>query len=298
MIHRPLFETSGKGFKFFTFVFLLLFGLVAGMVSGTAVIAIFYGSDIDILTNIEAARTMQIATQLGLFVIPPIGFALLFFSQPFTGLGFVRNKSLRLWLPALLLMIVSLPLVHQLASWNAQLKLPQFLAGLENWMQAKEASAERLTRLFLEVKNLNGLIINLMMIALIPSIGEELVFRSVLQPLFVKLFRNIHLGILFGALVFSVMHFQFYGLLPRFVLGVFLGYLFYWSGSIWIPVAMHLFNNGMAVIAFYLHHNEFTDIPMEDFGATGSSFLVFLSLLMSGFLLMLAFRWRKIEQTE
>lgn len=297
MIHRPFFEASSVGFRVFTFVFLLLFGLVAGIVVGSAINMLFFGTISNITSHLQAARIMQLSTQLGLFVFPPLLYALLFSSRPFVMLGYSQNISIKIWIPALLLMLVSLPMIHQLATWNTQLRMPEFLAGLEKWMQEKEAAAERLTTLFLEVKTIKGLLLNLLMIALIPAIGEELVFRSVFQPLFIRLFRNIHIGIIFGALVFSAMHFQFYGLLPRFILGIFLGYLFYWSGSIWVPIGMHLLNNGLAVVAFFMHYNQYTDVPMDEFGAAGSIW-VLISAIFTAMLFYLAFRWRSVAKVE
>jgi len=90
------------------------------------------------------------------------------------------------------------------------------------------------------------------MIAILPAIGEELLFRGVLQRIFANWTKNIHLGVWIAAILFSAMHMQFYGFLPRMMLGVLFGYLFVWSGSLLLPILCHFINNGSAVIYAYV----------------------------------------------
>ncbi len=92
--------------------------------------------------------------------------------------------------------------------------------------------------------------------------------------------KNVHLGIFIAALVFGVMHLQFYGLLPRLVLGLFLGYFYFYSGSLWVPVLMHFLNNGTAVVVYFLHHNGFIEMEMESFGAVQNQLYTLFSVLM------------------
>ena len=88
--------------------------------------------------------------------------------------------------------------------------------------------------------------------AILPAIGEELLFRGVFQRLLTEWTRNIHWGIILAALLFSFFHFEFYGFLPRFLLGVFFGYLFVWTSSIWVPILAHFTNNFIIVVySFY-----------------------------------------------
>lgn len=300
----PLFRDTSASFQLFLFLGLLLFGALFGMLIGFIIVQFTQGvnifaSGINLLDagNLNTAIILQISTQLGLFILPPFLFSWLVSENPLTFLGWNSVSEKKIFIPAILLMFASLPFIHSLAQLNQMIQLPEWLSGLESWMQQKEEEAEKMTQLFLNVTTINGLLINLMMIGLLPALGEELVFRSIFQPVLARLLRNKHLGIIFAALLFSIMHFQFYGLIPRFALGLFLGYFYHWSGSIWVPVMMHLANNAAAVIAYYLHFNGFTATPMDEFGASSGSFLFISSVIFSGLLIIAASRlsWLKSQ---
>ena len=173
------------------------------------------------------------------------------------------------------------------------MKLPEFLWRIEDWMKETEDQAARLTESFLNVDSSGGLIINLIMIAIIPAIGEELFFRGLLQRLIAEWFKNAHIAIFLASFLFAAIHLQFYGFLPRMILGVLFGYLFYWTGSIWIPIFAHLLNNGSAVIISYLVNRGQVSSGYEDFGATENVFLITGSILFTAGLLYLVYRTTK-----
>ncbi|HQO49159.1 MAG TPA: CPBP family intramembrane metalloprotease [Bacteroidales bacterium] len=296
---QPLFKDAPAGFQLFLFLGLLVFGLLAGMITGMLFIHFTDGLSNISLVNpegpeaLKAARIMQVCSQIGLFFFPPFAYAILLSRKPSSFLGINKIAQPVILFPAILLMFISLPAVHFLSEINKSVHLPVWLSSLEEWMQDKEAQAEKLTNFFLSVDTIGGLMINLIMIALLPAMGEELVFRSVLQPKFIGILKNPHIGIIVTALVFSIIHMQFYGLLPRFALGLFLGYFYYWSGSIWVPMVMHLVNNGAAVIAFYLHHNEVSGVSMDKLGESTSLLTVLLSAVFSLFLVLFGLRISK-----
>lgn len=257
------------------------------MAAGFALLYILPGIDVIHIQDsnhplyLQAARIVQISSQFGLFLFPPVAWVYLFAREKRQELGWTFEFNLQLILPSILLMFAALPLIHWLSEINHSIHFPDSLTALEQWLMEKEADAEKLTTLFLNISTIEALMINLFMIAIIPAVGEELVFRSVLQPIMVKLFRNVHVGIIIGSLLFSLLHFQFYGLLPRFVLGLFLGYLYYWSGSIVIPMIMHFVNNGSAVLVYYLHANGVIEIPMKDFGSVSNPLYMVMSILIT-----------------
>ncbi len=152
------------------------------------------------------------------------------------------------------------------------MQFPDWLSGIENWMKEKEMSAQKLTVAFLKMDTISSLFLNIIMISILPSIGEELIFRGIFQRLFAEWTKNIHWGIVIAAFLFSAMHMQFYGFLPRMLLGILLGYLFYWSGSIWVPILGHFVNNTTAVIIYYFYADEMTK-EIENFGANQGSFI-------------------------
>jgi uncharacterized protein len=134
---------------------------------------------------------------------------------------------------------------------------------LEGWMKEKEDSADRIVDILMTQNTLKTLIFNLLMIGILPAIGEEMIFRGVFQKIFYKLFKSGHLAVWVIAFLFSAVHLQFFGFLPRFILGLVFGYLFLWSGTLWLPVISHFLNNTVSVIAIYLHGGIDINIPPD-----------------------------------
>jgi membrane protease YdiL (CAAX protease family) len=110
------------------------------------------------------------------------------------------------------------------------------------------------------------MMLNVFVVAVMPSIGEELIFRGVIQKVFSNIFRSGHLAIWMTAFVFSAIHFQFYGFIPRFILGLIFGYLFFWSGKLWLPIITHFVNNAVPTIGAYItgleKFNTTSDYPL------------------------------------
>jgi membrane protease YdiL (CAAX protease family) len=134
-------------------------------------------------------------------------------------------------------------------------------------MRIQEEQAAKLTEAFLSMPNPADLVISLFIMALIPALGEELLFRSTLQPLIAKWTNKPIIAIWITAFVFSFIHFQFFGFLPRFFMGAFLGYLFYWSGSVWYSVAAHFANNGLAVCVYYMKQHDLINFSTDNLGS-------------------------------
>ncbi len=150
---------------------------------------------------------------------------------------------------SLLFLIVSLPFVN-LSTWLNQL-LP-----LPEWATNVEADTAKMISALLSVDSPIEWILNLLVIAAIPAFGEELFFRGIVQTKLITYFNSPHLAIWLGAFFFSAFHFQFEGLFPRIVLGAVLGYLYYWSNNLWIPIILHFFNNAILVSVPYFAISE------------------------------------------
>jgi len=127
----------------------------------------------------------------------------------------------------------------------------------------------------------------LLIMAILPAIGEEFLFRGFLMRYFSSFVKNIHLNIIIVSIIFSALHLQFYGFLPRMALGILLGYLFYWSGSIWLPIVVHFANNAMTVIVYYLAEVGKINIDAEDFGNINNNYLLIINIIILG----LGFYW-------
>ncbi len=284
-------QNSTPAVKFLSLIgIILLFSLLFGLL-GLLIGQIWLGTDMMTLSSYitnppnNKVRAFvyfyQFFNQLGVFFIPVLFF--LFFVTDNMGnyLGLTGSpKGISIFI-ALLMIYIILPFVNYLTEINAGFHLPHSFIKIEQWMQNSERQADQITTMFLSVKSTGGLFLNLFIIALIPAFGEEILFRGVIQRLSTEWTHNTHLGVIIAAFLFSALHMQFYGFLPRFALGLMLGYLFVFSGNLWLPIVAHFINNASSVIIFYLHYNGFIKIKMEDFGATSNGFYIVGSLLMT-----------------
>lgn len=178
--------------------------------------------------------------------------------------------------------------------------LPEALSSLENWMRQMETEAARLTDLFLGGHTLSTLVVNLFMMAILAGLGEELLLRGIVQPLFIRITKNAHIGIWIAAALFSFMHFQFLGFVPRLLLGALFGYYYFWSRNLWIPIIAHIINNGIIVVYTFFYGTQTLGLPMEGGKTEESSsiLLILLSLSLSIAGLLFFYRERTKLQQE
>lgn len=147
------------------------------------------------------------------------------------------------------LAMFSMPLIQ--ASFEINNALIPAGSYLESLLKPSEDNLAKMTEVLLSMNSISEYLLMLFVVAILPALGEEFVFRGVVQSQLAKTFKNIHVGIWTSAFVFSFIHFQFYGFLPRMLLGAFFGYLLVHTGSIWSSVLAHFVNNAMAVTAAY-----------------------------------------------
>ena len=216
--------------------------------------------------SVNAMKWIQFFQSAAMFLLPPLCMAYLWSKQPLEWLKVKGEKELkgeRVW--AVVLMLVALPAINLLAHINEQMALPAFLEPLEAWMKTQEETAKNLTDQFMHVTTFGGLIINLLLMAVLPAISEELTFRGVLMNLFKVKGESVpHLAIWCSAILFSAIHLQFYGFVPRMLMGALFGYMLVWTGSLWTPILMHFTNNAMAVILYFVSLRAGWDIEMMD----------------------------------
>ena len=217
--------------------------------------------------SVSSLKWIQFFQSAAMFLLPPLCMAYLWSKQPLEWLKLkserVKVKGERVW--AVVLMLVALPAINLLAHINEQIALPAFLEPLEAWMKTQEETAKNLTDQFMHVTSFGGLIINLLLMAVLPAISEELTFRGVLMNLFKVKGESVpHLAIWCSAILFSAIHLQFYGFVPRMLMGALFGYMLVWTGSLWIPILMHFTNNAMAVILYFVSLRAGWDIEMMD----------------------------------
>ncbi len=181
-----------------------------------------------------------------------------------------------------ILIVVILPFTNLLTSINNELSLPEFLTSIEKFFRSKEDQMQQIMESFLNVQGMGGLLFNLLIIAVIPSIGEELIFRGIVQDRFSAWLKNDNWAIILTAIIFSALHIQFLSFLPRFFLGIVLGYLFLWSGSIWVTITAHFINNALAVIYYFLYYHERVDKTIELIGTPDNGLIFSIAGIISG----------------
>lgn len=286
--------------KILSFLLIILVSLLFTFLLGLIIAIPFFGTDVitqlpemtDISNSdsLGLSKYFQIVNQIGLFIIPSLIFAFLVNRNILKYLK-IDIKPLNFsMLAGFFMILLAMPLVSYLAEINEMLNLPESLSGLENWMRESEAKAMEFTKAFLDVSTVSGLSVNLLMIAIIPALGEEFMFRGIFLRLFKEWTKNVHLAVIISAVLFSALHMQFYGFLPRIMLGIILGYLFVWSGSIWVPVFVHFTNNAAAVIASYLANRGIIEADLESLGSTDNINYLFGSIIIVFFLIIMIYK--------
>ncbi|RAU84157.1 CPBP family intramembrane glutamic endopeptidase [Pontibacter arcticus] len=207
-----------------------------------------------------------------------------------------RKENTILWLVLLsgLLVVLIMPLNSVIINWNAGIDFPAALEGFEKWAREQESQAAELTKLLARFGTLPQLLVGLVVIAVIPGIGEELVFRGIVQRQLRRWWGNPHLAIWVAAILFSAIHVQFFGFVPRVLLGALFGYLYFWSGRIIVPMIAHFVNNGFTVLLLYLQQTKTIDFDVESTEAMPWA-TVLLSAVLSAAVLYFLYRQFKLQ---
>ncbi|QOI96405.1 MAG: CPBP family intramembrane metalloprotease [Flammeovirgaceae bacterium] len=193
---------------------------------------------------------------------------------PLLYLNAIEHKSIRVLfrkeanLPMIIIMLTAIGTCFTIAispviEWNMNLDFPDFLSGFERWAKQKENELMEVTRFLTTFSSPTDFLIGLFVVAVIPGIGEELVFRGFVQNELHRGTNSIHVAIWVSAFLFSAMHMQFFGFMPRMLLGALFGYLYYWSGNLLIPMLAHFFHNGLTLALLYTYQRGITTLDPE-----------------------------------
>ena len=304
-----------KGFFFdsspITMIIMLCFVMVSSvtisMALGMLIASFVLGVPINDLANIvynddsmqhlNLVRYLQILTNISFFTIPALIAAYLFSGNAVKYLGLRQGAKLKWFIATLLVMLTAIPAINLLLMLNEMIVFPESLAGLESWLMKYEDNAQQTTKLFLNVDTLGGLFFNIFMMAILPAIGEELIFRGLLHKIFVKWTGNVHVAIIITGLLFSMMHLQFYGLFPRWILGILFSYMMVWSGTIWVPILAHFVQNTLAIVVHYLIYKKMISDEVETIGASSSDIplIIFATSLCAVTLWFMCKKWRMLK---
>lgn len=206
---------------------------------------------------------IQALNHVGLFLLPALAYWYVIERRTWT-----QFSGRPLWAVAglsvvALIVIAFMPFDGLIIEWNQNLHLPQTLAPIEQWIRDKEKGLAGITKYITTFNTPAQLVVAVLVIGVIPAVGEEVLFRGVLQRNVSYWTNNVHVGIWLAAILFSAIHVQFLGFFPRMLLGALFGYLYVWSGNIWVPILAHFVNNGFTVLMVYLHQRKLTTVDIE-----------------------------------
>ncbi|MCG8580166.1 MAG: CPBP family intramembrane metalloprotease [Bacteroidales bacterium] len=253
----------------------LLFGMLSAVFMSLIAQPLFdvdMTSYADMKSDIAFMQSYQILQSISLFIIPSLIAFYLFYRSFSIGISGKKSLTASSTLIAVFLIFVSQAFITYSGWLNHQLQLPEFLDEAVSWMNEKEQEASELTSLLISSSNWLQILITVFMMSILPAIGEEWLFRGLIQRELSVWLKNKHIAIFLTAIIFSAVHMQFLSFLPRFFLGIILGYLFVLSGNLWLAVIGHFTNNFMAIVAYMYwsakDEGSPLDAPLENpFGA-------------------------------
>ncbi len=261
----------------FISVLMVLFGFVIlGSVVFSQVLQLLlgksFGSTDALFQVVKANPNGQIYLLLAQMCTALVSFIVL----PFLYLNYAQQDLLRKCVDSLnrvpplvgwvlLIGLLSFPLIGFLAQLNKDLlQLPAQFEHVTQWMLRSELAAKQLTELIVFTDSPLEFLLALLVIAILPAVGEEFLFRGILQNKFFDIFKNPHVAIWSAAFLFSFIHFQFFGFIPRFFLGLVFGYVYYWTRNLWLPILLHFINNFATLVIVNWQRNHGVANPLDD----------------------------------
>ncbi len=260
MINQFFKDTKPGGQLLALALIFVLFFILSVILSAGFTLAFSLMSD-----GIDGRFALLAVTQIVSFACTALLFAFLFYGKPLRHLGVrsVDGMAVKL-LAACLILICLLPMSDWLSRVNDAWHLPQRFAAMEESMRQLGEKTQAQMEIYLTRDGIGALLSNLLIMALVPAVCEELLFRGALQQLFCRMVRNPHVAIWLTAAVFSIFHGEIFAFLPRFILGAALGYLFYYGGSLWINATAHFLNNALAIVLYYLSTRGIVDMQFTE----------------------------------
>ena len=279
------------------FVQLLVFVAIMLLSAGVFVFGftlIFHSS----LAQTSTLKALQAIQTIAVFCVPCVVCAYLCSESPVSYLSLDRHAGWKSSIAVILTMLLLQPAINLTGHLNEQIQLPESLSTLEQALKAMEKNAQLLVERFLQTDGIGGFLVNFFVIALLPAFSEELCFRGTLQRMFSQKGNRI-VAIWACAILFSAVHFQFYGFVPRMLMGAFFGYLLLWSGSLWLPVIAHLTNNATIVVLYYIFSQKKVSTQILDTLGTGDTlWLGIASLALTAPVVWLCYRIIKSEHSD
>lgn len=236
----------------------------------------------------DLVLNMQVALQnIIVFAFPAFALAVFVSRKPVQYLRLnhaPRAKSLLFMIVAI---VVAMPAMNYIIDWNENIRLPESMSGIEQTLRQYEEMAKTATDNLTKGKSFGGILVLILTVGCLTGFGEEVFFRGMFTRLIIDKPCNKHIAIWIGAFLFSLMHFQFYGFVPRMLLGGFFGYLMVWSDSLWLPIIAHAINNSLAIVSIYLCEQNILPVRLDEVGCDS------LPMFIISFALTAVLIWQK-----
>lgn len=253
----------------------LLLGMVVGNIAAAGVMIGIGGVGMKDMADINGALMASPTGWLALMLGQGVASLIIFVATGILYWKLVEKKNLRdfnlrstppigVFLFAIVIQLFFMPVNGWLQTINESMQLPASLKGLEDFIKGMEENLAGMTEFMTTFDSIGELFLAFIVIAVIAGVGEELIFRGLIQRKLHIAFNNPHIAIWVAAFIFSAIHMQFYGFLPRLMLGAMFGYFYYFTGNLWVPIVAHIFNNGLAVMLLYLSHQKKISADLEE----------------------------------
>lgn len=221
------------------------------------------GSVLSILIVNHGLLSLLVVQDVFAFIVPGLAAMAILYRRPLDVMGLKRAPGWLSLLIILLFYVISLPAMNWIVSVNESMTLPSWMSGIEAWMRSTEDAAAQATKKILDINSVGQLIATTLVVGFMAGLSEEILFRGAMQRTMQDSRMGTHAVLWIVAFIFSAFHMQFYGFVPRMVLGLWLGYLLLWTRSLWVPIIAHTLNNSTVVIFSYLSN---TGIVNEGYG--------------------------------
>jgi uncharacterized protein len=283
----------GMAFGILMVVF-LIGGVILSQITGISLLemnnpAAWDPKDPNILTLIRGMLLLQF---LGMFLIPSLLFAYFSDPQPLQYIGLKPPAKALYWIAGISIMLVAVPMVEYTGLFNRDLP---FAPETRKWMQSMEDEAARTLKVMLGSTTLTDLLLNVVFIAAFAGVGEELFFRGVIQRLFIRATKSPWAGIIIAAFLFSFFHFQFFGFIPRFLLGILLGAIYWYSGSLWPAILAHFVYDAFFITLAYFNPELVTNADAQ---LVDKSYLTLAALGSTALVVLLVWLMKKNSTTD
>ena len=244
---------NNKSYNIVLNIFKLLCSMGVGYVAGMLIIGIAHRC-CNVTMTLESRQFLlfsQAMITVGTFIVGPLGYWYFVKKQ---GMGYFfigEQRYIQFILLTLALILVTMLVNTYFVYWNLQLQFPTWLSEVERWVKEKEAILKHFTDLLTTFSSWKDLGVSMIVMGLIPALGEEIVFRGMLQPMLSKRCHSQG-AIWITAFIFSAIHLQFYGFLPRLLLGALFGYLYSWTKNLIYPIVAHFLNNSFTLLLLFM----------------------------------------------